>query len=164
MYPFGVVALGSVPVFTSSFALYSAVNVFTSTVPVVGTVSLHLSNSFVLSLYVALAGICSFTFALSHAVPFNTSITLYLFVPSIVLFSPASKVTLVYPFGVVALGSVPVFTSSFTVKAFVSSCKLPLLIVTGWSLSVNFKSAPFSGFVVILYVSKSLNATSFVKP
>ena len=84
------------PVVTRSFALYSAVNFFASTVPVVGTASLHLSNSFVLSLYVALAGICSFTFVLFHAVPVNTSITLYLlFVPFIVLSSPASKVTLV---------------------------------------------------------------------
>ena len=79
---------------TFSASLYSAVNVFVSTFPVVGTASLHLSNTFVLSLYVALFGNSFVTSALFHAVPVNTSITLYLF-PAIVFPSPASKVTLV---------------------------------------------------------------------
>ena len=81
--------------FASLFALYSAVNSCFWTSPVSGTFSLHLSNTFVLSLYVALFGISFVTFSLSHSVPVNTSMYLYLFVPSIVLPSPASKVTLV---------------------------------------------------------------------
>ena len=110
--------------------MYFAVNVFASTGPFVGTVSFQLSNSFVVSLHVAVVGICPFTASLSHPVPVNTSITLYLFSPSIVLFSPASKVTLIYPFGISILGSVPIFNRPFKL-AFASISVVLLIGVPG---------------------------------
>ena len=65
-----------------------------STGPVVGTVLSQSVNTFVVSLYFASDGICPFTAALSHVVPFNTSITLYLF-PSMLPSTVASKIILV---------------------------------------------------------------------
>ena len=49
---FGSVGVGVVP----PTVLYCAVNVFSSTVPVVGTCGSHFSNSFVVSLYAAVVG------------------------------------------------------------------------------------------------------------
>ena len=54
-----------------------------------------------MSLYFALAGTFPVTSVSVHAVFSNTSMYAYLFVPSIVLPSPASKVTLTRPVGTV---------------------------------------------------------------
>ena len=123
-------------------------NSCSSTGPAVGTVLSHSVNIFVVFLYSAFAGISFFTAWLSHVVPVNTSITLYLcplMFPSVV----ASKVILVYPFGTGVLGSVPVFTISFTVKAFVSAVNLPFVSVTFFALSANVKAVSFAGAAVI---------------
>ena len=58
-----------------------------------------MSNSFVVSLYFASDGIFPVTSPSVHGVFSNTSMYAYLFVPSIVLPSPASKVTLTRPVG-----------------------------------------------------------------
>ena len=156
VYPFGTAALGSVPAFTISFALYVAVNVFASTVPAVGTVSLHLSNSCFVSWFIAFSGISSFTALLSHAVPVNTSITLYLFVPSIVFPSPASNFTLVYPFGTAALGSVPAFTSSFALYVAVN-----ILLFSTWSVGLTSGVHLLNSFVVSVGTATSFLIISF---
>ena len=117
-------------------------------------------------MYVALVGISFFTAWLSHAVPVNISITLYLcplIFPSLV----ASKVILVYPVGTGVLGSVPVFTISFafTVKASVSAVNLSFVSVTFLPLlAATVKAVSFAGVAVIPLSAKSLNATSFVTP
>ena len=90
-----------------------------------------------MSLHVAVVGICPFTASLSHPVPVSTSITLYLFVPSIVLSSPASNVTLVYPFGIAALGSVPIFTRPFELAVAIISV-LSLIGVPGLTDHTGF--------------------------
>ena len=136
-----------------------------STGPVVGTVLSHSVNIFVASLYFAFSGISSFTALLSHAVPVNTSITLYLFVPFIVFPSPASKVILVYPFGTCVLGSVPVFTISFsfTVKVFVCAVNEPFVNFTVFPLfAATVNDVSFAGSALIPLSAKSLKATSFV--
>ena len=97
---FGTTTVGFVGVVPPT-ALYSAVNVFVSTFPVAGTCGFHSLNSFVVSLYFALAGTFPVTSASVHGVFSNTSMYAYLFVPSIVLFSPASNVTLTRPVGTV---------------------------------------------------------------
>ena len=121
-----------------------------STSPAVGTVLSHSVNIFVASLYVALVGISFFTAWLSHVVPVNTSITLYL-CPLIFPSFVASKVILVYPVGTGVLGSVPTFTISFafTVKAFVCALKLPFVSLTVFALFANVKAVPSVGFAVM---------------
>ena len=138
-------------------------NSCSSTGPAVGTVLSHSVNIFVVSLYSAFAGISFFTAWLSHVVPVNTSITLYLcplMFPSVV----ASKVILVYPVGTGVLGSVPIFTIAFTVKASVSAVSFPFVKVTFFALFANVKAVSFVGSAVIPLSAKSLNATSFVTP
>ena len=135
-----------------------------STGPAVGTVLSHSVNIFVASLYFAFFGISSFTALLSHVVPVNTSITLYLcplIFPSIV----ASKVILVYPFGTCVLGSVPVFTISFsfTVKVFVCAVNEPFVNFTVFPLfAATVNDVSFAGSALIPLSAKSLKATSFV--
>ena len=135
-----------------------------STGPVVGTVLSHSVNIFVASLYFALVGISFFTAGLSHAVPVNTSITLYL-CPLIFPSFVASKVILVYPFGTCVLGSVPTFTISFafTVKASVCAVNEPFVNSTAFPLfAATVNDVSFAGAAVIPLSAKSLNATSFV--
>ena len=141
-------------------------NSCSSTGPAVGTVLSHSVNIFVVFLYSAFAGISFFTAWLSHVVPVNTSITLYLcplMFPSVV----ASKVILVYPFGTGVLGSVPVFTISFafTVKASVFAVNEPFVNSTAFPLfAATVNDVSFAGVAVIPLSAKSAKATSFVKP
>ena len=119
-----------------------------STFPAVGTAGFHLSKTFVASLYAAVVGNSFVTSASVHAVPSFTS-TYFFWFPSIFPSAVASNVNLTIPgFTVPGFVGSGTTTFAFTVSLLVSSCKLPLLIVTGL-LSVNVKSAPFSGFVVI---------------
>ena len=81
-----------------------------------------------------------------------------LYLPSV----PFASVNSLIPFSVSSTVNVNSF--AFTVSAFVSSWKLPLLIVTGLLLSLNDKTASFNGLVVISFALKSLSATSFSIP
>ena len=96
----------------------------------------------------------TFAFLFASAATVNVIVLSFSYLLSLAAFS-----TVILSCG----SSVKVYFFAFTVRFFVSSCKLPLLIVTGFWLSFNVKSAPFAGFVVIPLASNSASATSLVK-